>query len=174
MKGDLTNVVVLASGTGDLHFDLNYTGLPGEGIPTTRHDLHHASNSSSTAVKAIHWVTQQQVEMVCKLARDLAATPEPNADGSMLDHTVIVYMSDNGEQHHSKGLDWPMLMIGGKKLGMKQGGRTIIYPTMGYEGHRQVSNVFNTLGHTAGQNLNLFGKEGPLRIKKGPLSDIYG
>jgi hypothetical protein len=46
--------------------------------------------------------------------------------------------------------------------------------TLGQTGHRQVSNFFNTLGHTAGQNLNKFGKEGPKLVKPGPLDDIYG
>ncbi|HIN85318.1 MAG TPA: DUF1552 domain-containing protein, partial [Myxococcales bacterium] len=159
LKGELTNVVVIASGTGTAHFNLSYKSVAGtKGLK--RHDLHHASSGSPDLVDAIHEVTRRQTSMVCNLARDLAATPEPNADGSMLDHTAIVFMTDNGEQHHSTASEWPMLLLGGKKLGMNLGGQTLIYPTLGYDGHRQVSNVFNTLGHTAGENLNEFGKEG--------------
>lgn len=173
LMGELTNVVVIASGTGNAHFNIQYKSVPGI-VNAKRHDLHHGSARSETYLKGIHEVTRLQVEMVCKLARDLADTPEPHADGSMLDHTVIVYMSDNGEQHHSSASDWPVLILGGKRLGMKLGGRTLIYPTLDHDGHRQVSNLFNTLGHTAGQDLNSFGKEGPARIQPGPLEDIYG
>jgi hypothetical protein len=172
LTGELTNVAVIASATG-AHFNIEYKNVAGI-ENTKRHYIHHTTYYSPVHVSAIHEVTRLQVEMVCKLARDLAATPEPNADGSMLDHTVIVYMSDNGEQHHSTASEWPMLVLGGKKLGMKLGGRTLIYPTLGYEGHRQVSNVFNTLGHSAGEDLNTFGKEGPSLVKPGPLSELYG
>ena len=91
----------------------------------------------------------------------------------MLDHTVIIFMSDTGEQHHSTASDWPMLILGGKNLGMNLGARTLIYPNIEQDGHRQVSNVFNTLGHTAGEDLNTFGKEGPKLVQPGPLAEIY-
>jgi arylsulfatase A-like enzyme len=94
----------------------------------------------------------------------------------MLDHTIIVYMSDNGEQHHSRADEWPVLLIGGGALGLKTDGRTVIYPTIGKPGNRQVSNLFNTLGHATGNpSLNEFGGEGSLRIAKGPLgAEIFG
>ena len=31
----------------------------------------------------------------------------------MLDHTVIVFLSDNGATHHSNAEHWPLLLLGG-------------------------------------------------------------
>jgi len=172
LKGDLTNVAVISCGVGTEHFDIPYATIPGtQGL--ARHYLHHLSGGNPGLVAAIHEITRQQVEMICKLARELAETPEPNADGSMLDHTAIVFMPENGEQHHGQAEDFPMLILGGKALGLKTGGRTLIYPRRGQDGHRQVSNVFNTLGFTAGENLTHFGNEGAKREKPGPLEAIY-
>lgn len=46
-------------------------------------------------------------------------TPSPNAAGTMLDHTVIVYRGDNGEEHPSTATEWPVLLIGGGALGLQ-------------------------------------------------------
>ena len=94
--------------------------------------------------------------------------------GSMLDNTVIVFISDNGEQHHSTASEFPVVLIGGKNLGLNTGGRTIVYPGVdtGGSGHRQVSNLWNTLGHLAGDPLDTFGKEGPYRVATGPLTEL--
>jgi arylsulfatase A-like enzyme len=92
----------------------------------------------------------------------------------MLDNTVIVFIADNGEQHHSTASEFPVVLIGGKNLGLNTGGRTIVYPGVNSVApvHRQVSNLWNTLGHLAGEDLNTFGAEGPHRIAPGPLSEL--
>lgn len=167
LLGGLTNTVVLASASSG--FDVHYDSIiPGVG----RHDLQHGINTASnwTAIAA---VTRKHVDLIAQLARALAATPEVGATGSMLDHTAIVLMSDNGEQHHSEAKEWPLLVIGGNALGLRTDGRTVIYPELGEANNRQVSNLFNTLGHAAGDStFNLFGNEGPSRIAPGPLSEL--
>jgi hypothetical protein len=55
----------------------------------------------------------------------------------MLDHPAIVFMSDNGEQHHSTGTEWPALLIGGNALGLKTDGRRVIFPADGAANDRQ-------------------------------------
>lgn len=168
LLGGLTNNVVLASGTSG--FDVRYPEFTSVG----RHDLQHGIDNAGnwTAIAA---VTRKHVELVAKLARTLAATPEVGASGSMLDHTIIVFMSDNGEQHHSESREWPKLVIGGNALGMKTDGRTVVYPAEGRARNRQVSNLFNTLGHAFGDSdFDTFGAEGTTRIAQGPLSELYG
>ena len=61
--------------------------------------------------------------------------------------------------------------MGGGAKGLNTAGRTLILPKLdsSSSGRRQVSNLFNTLGHLAGDDLNDFGKEGPRRFKEGPL-----
>jgi len=82
-------------------------------------------------------------------------------------------MSDNGEKHHSNAEEWAMLMLGGQALGFKTDGRSVVYPKHGHANNRQVSNVFNALGHAAGQDLNTFGANDG-RIEEGPLSELWG
>jgi hypothetical protein len=169
LKGDLTNVVVIGSGTGG-DFGMTYS----EVINVGRHDLHHQSAGNPTYLAAIHEVTGHQLNAITSMARSLADTPEPGGDGSMLDHTVICFIGDNGEQHHSTASDFPVVLMGGSALGLTTGGRTIVYPGLGYGGHLQVSNLLNTFGYCAGEELNTFGKEAASRIAEGPLSELLG
>ncbi len=108
-----------------------------------------------------------------RMARALDNVPEGN--GTMLDNTIIAYLSDNGEKHHSEAREWPMLLVGGSNLGFKTDGRTVVYPGWNNPNDRQASNLFNTLGHATGNTeLNEFGNEGALRIAKGPLDELLG
>lgn len=169
LLGGLTNVVVLASGSSG--FDVRYDSIiPGVG----RHDLQHGIDDDGPNWTAIAGVTRRHVELTAQLARTLQSTPEVGASGTMLDHTAILYLSDNGEQHHSTAVEWPSLLIGGHALGLKTDGRTVIFPADGAAKNRQMSNLFNTLGHALGDaSMNEFGLEGPSRIAPGPLSELF-
>lgn len=166
LLGGLTNTVVLASGSSG--FDVRYDSVTAQ----ARHDLQHGIENAGNYT-AIAAVTRKHVSLIAQLARTLASTPEVNASGSMLDNTVILFMSDNGEQHHSEAREWPLLLVGGNALGFKTDGRTVVFPGDGRSGNRQMSNVFNTLGHAFGDaSLNGFGLEGDTRIAAGPLSEL--
>lgn len=175
LLGGLTNVVVLGSGTGQ-DFNVFDQSIDPD---LARHDLQHGVYSSDAAFRtkcraAAAAVTRRHVSLVAAMARTLAATPEVGASGSMLDHTAILYMSDNGEQHHSVAEEWPILLVGGNALGLKTDGRTVVFPRHGDPHNRQVSNLFNSLGHAAGDSsMNKFGLEGAARIAEGPLSEIW-
>ena len=174
--GDLTSVAVLTSGVKEFDMtysslestfreDPNYRGLVG------RHTVCHESGDNPAYVNVLNRVTERTVEMIAKMARALAAVPE--GDGTMLDNTAILLMPDNGDQHHSPGAEYPALMLGGQSLGLKTDGRSVVYPAEGASGHRQLSNLFNTLGWAAGEELNDFGGEGATRIQAGPLSELF-
>ncbi len=166
LMGELTNVVVVGSGTGG-DFGLTYTSVS----PVGRHDMQHQSGSDPAMLDAVHTVTRRELDLVAQLARRLDDTPDV-AGGTMLDHTVIVYVGDNGEQHHSTASEFPVVMLGGSALGLRAGGRTVAYPGMNDDNHRQLSNLWNTLGHVAGEDLNDFGNEGPARRAEGPLPEL--
>jgi Protein of unknown function (DUF1552) len=179
-KGQLANVAVLQSGTGGDFSSLVYPNAPlggplGDDLTSTmRHPMHHMSATTPAALQTIHDMTKFQFTAVAAAAADLMKTPDPAGSGSMLDNTVIVFIADNGEQHHSTASEFPVVLIGGSNTGLKTGGRTIVYPGVdtGGSGHRQVSNLWNTLGHLAGDDLNSFGGEGPLRFATGPLPEL--
>ena len=165
--GGLTNVAVIAVGTGG-GFDIPYPTLNQD---FSRHALHHMTEMPpEVAIPVIQAATRDLVGKAAGLARALARVPEGN--GTMLDNTLICVMSENGEQHHSEGLEWPALLIGGQGMGFRNDGRTTVFPRMDTAGHRQISNLFNTFGHAAGIDLNDFGGEGSARIALGPLDEI--
>ncbi len=167
--GGLTHVAVVGCGTGG-DFGMRYPEvINGVG----RHDLHHTSGAVPAHLAAIHSVTRMQVDAIAAAARRLAAAPDIGG-GSVLDHTVIVYIGDNGEQHHSTASEFPVLIIGGEGLGLRTGNRTIVFPGLRSAGHRQVSNLWNTMGHLAGAQLDRFGREGPTRVAPGPLGELIG
>lgn len=184
LKGDLTHVAVIGCGSG-WSFDMTYpSATPAANSGVTRHNLHHGSAADPTYLATIHDITKQQIDAIVQyMALPLLNTPDP-AGGSMLDSTVIVYIGDNGEQHHSTASEFPVVLIGGSALGLRTGGRTIVYPGVdtGGSGHRQVSNLWATLGQLAGAtptqvgktkvDFNQFGGEGPGRIAQGPLSEL--
>lgn len=172
--GGLTNVAVIPIGTsGADTFDLRY-GAP---YSIGRHGLHHqaerASNAGSDeATDMIHAITADKIGQMMTMARALAATPDVGG-GDMLSNTVLVYLPDTGERHHSRAAEWPTLVVGGEAMGVRQGGRTIIYPGIKDDNHRQLSNFWNTMGHLAGLDLNEFGDETDVTRKaKGPLSEL--
>lgn len=163
----LTNVAVVGSGAGG-PFSLNYSSVSSTG----RHDMHHGSAGDATLRDAIQEVTRLQVREIARIADRLAQTPEVDGSGSMLDNTIIVFIGDNGEQHHSTASEFPILLIGGDSL-IASGGRTLIYPGLSSDGHRQVSNLWNTLGYVVGETLDEFGgEEGTLRRAAGPLDEL--
>ena len=62
----------------------------------------------------------------------------PEGNGTMMDNTVIVYMSDASDTHHSTAYEWPFVVLGNLKGKMNLGGRYISYPGYGKVGHRTV------------------------------------
>lgn len=167
--GGLTNVCVVGCGSGG-DFGMAYPEVI-NGIG--RHDLHHTSAASPASLAAIHEVTRLQAEAIAATARRLAAAPDVDG-GSMLDNTVIAWVGDNGEQHHSTASEFPIVLLGGEGMGLRTGGRTVVFPGLGSGGHRQVSNLWNTLGHLSGGELDDFGREGPNRVAPGPLGELMG
>lgn len=169
LQGGLTNVAVLGIGTG-FNFDTFY-----DAGHDPRHDTHHASESSTMARDYIYAQSRKQLAVMMGLARQLDAVPE--AGGTLLDHTVLVYIGDNGETHHAAADEFPVVLMGGGALGLRTGGRTLVYPGQDRfgTGHRQVSNLWNTLGHLAGEDLNAFGGEklgAGTRSAEGPLAEL--
>jgi hypothetical protein len=169
LQGGLTNVAVLGIGTG-YDFDTFYGPEH-----NARHDTHHQSETVPALRDYIHAQSRRQIAVMIDLARRLDAVPERGA--TLLDHTVLVYIGDNGETHHATADEFPVVAMGGGALGLRTGGRTLVYPGLDRfgSGHRQVSNLWNTLGYLACEELDAFGGEnlrGGTRSAEGPLSEL--
>ncbi len=170
----LTNVVVIGIGTGG-GFDLEYPNYAAQANEQKRHDCHHLAQNSSEASAyrdVIHSVTADYFGLTATLARALDGVAE--AGGTMLDNTAIVYLGGNGEQHHSSASEFPLLVIGGRNLGLKTDGRTVVYPGLSAgNAHRQLSSFYTTLSHCVGETIPSFGNEGATLISEGPLSEVW-
>lgn len=116
-------------------------------------------------------ILKYHMKLVSQLASKLQAVPE--GEGTMLDNTVILYLSDHGDRHHSKFGEWPMVALGniGKTF------RTGCYLQVpGYQnaGHHTIAHLYVSLLHAAGIKQDTFGAPDlslPASIEQqGPLS----
>ena len=112
--------------------------------------------------------------MFPSLAARLKAVPEGN--GTMLDNTMIVYLSDTADAHQSFRREWPFVVVGGKNLKLKTAGRYLRYPTYGNKGHKTIGNWYNTILQASGfPAQTYFGQPDP-SLKdldlKGPLTEL--
>ena len=167
----LTNVVTIRADT----LEITYRGL---GISKHVHGLGHAESvDGMTAGEARSRIRQFQVEQIARVAKKLNAIPE--GDGTMLDNTLIVYLSDAAERHHGSCIEWPFLLVGGigDQLARKPGGRYLQYPSYGKQGHRTIGNLYNTLMLAAGKPQEEFGRLDvnlDLPSQRGPLPELLG
>ncbi|MCS5627319.1 MAG: DUF1552 domain-containing protein [Planctomycetes bacterium] len=150
--GGLTRSITIASGVGNPYFSIRFTGL---GIDLDKHSIGHGGsfngmNPSQLKVK-IH---KFHFQLIADLMKKLDAVPE--GDGTMLDNTVIVYLSDAAEAHHSRCGQWPFVLIPGRNTGLK-GGQYIDFPHYMQDGHREIGNLYTTLLHAAGDKREYFG-----------------
>lgn len=167
----LTNVLTISSGSGDPYFGVKFTGL---GIDFGKHGIGHGgSYKGMTAQEMSIKIRGFHIEQVAWLARQLQKVPE--AGGTMLDNTVIVYMSDAAEAHHSRCWEWPFVILGNLGGRLKTDGRFLCYPKYGNHGHRTISNLYTTLLHAAGKPRDHFGMADP-NLKdldqSGPLVEL--
>ena len=166
----LTNVLTLSSAAGVRDFDITFKGL---GLNIDKHSIGHGkSYQGKTWAELYNIIRRYHFDLIAGLCKKLEKVKE--GDGTMLDNTVIVYLSDGAEGHHSRCWEWPMVVISnmGKKL---KTGRYLDYPGYGQKGHRTTANLFVTLLQLAGSKRDRFGVADP-NLKdldqSGPLSEL--
>lgn len=167
----LTNVAVVTSATSGEFARVSYPSMARAGIPSDRHNLHHQSGTAA-AQDLIHAVSGRIVQEIATMARALEATPDGDGD-TLLDNTVIVYLGDNGETHHSTASEFPVLTLGGDNLGFV-GGRTLFYSPLNTPEHRRLSNLWMSLSAAAGFERSTFGGEDFTRFAGGALPGLLG
>lgn len=169
--GGLTNCATIASGVGFPNFSITFGGL---GIDQNKHSIGHALYNEndrsgwekSEAIREFHF------QLIARTMKQLESVPE--GDGTLLDRTVIVYLSDGAETHHSRCFEWPMVVIG-RAGGKLKAGRYLQFPDYQKKGHRTINTAYNTLLHTVGvDRRDDFGFVDPNLEKadhRGPLSE---
>ncbi len=165
----LTNVVTLRVDT----LSIIYKGL---GITRGVHGIGHGETAGSmTPGEARDRIRRFHVEQIARLAGKLKRIPE--GDGTMLDNTLIVYMSDAAEKHHASCIQWPFVLVGGLGDELKTRGQYLQYPHYGRKGHHTIANLYTSLLHAVGKKRDTFGQMDlnlDKEMQKGPLTELAG
>ncbi len=148
----LTNVLTLTSGGGGQQ----YVSFPELGIPIDGHEYGHGKGvNGKTYEECFVAVRQYHCGLIARLAAKLQSVRE--GDGTMLDNTLIIYLSDSGEAHHPDLKEWPVVMLGGLAGRLKPSGRYLQMPSYCAPKHRTMSNLYLTLLEAAGKPRDKFG-----------------
>ena len=115
---DLTRVVTYLMGR-----EVSNRAYPEIGVPDAHHPLsHHQANKDK--LEKLAKVNTFHVRMFSRFVERLSKTPDK--DGSLLDHTLLLYGAGMSESNGHVYEDVPTLLVAGKALGVK-GGRHLRY-----------------------------------------------
>ncbi len=134
---------------------LQYTNSVGQakmtwlGIDEGHHSLSHEPDSNTEAMDKLTKINTWYAEQVAYLCKKLAETPEPGDNGSMLDHTMVIWTNELGKGSSHTLNDIPFVMIGGG-MGYKMG-RSL---KLGRVAHNR---LHLALAQSFGHNLKTFG-----------------
>lgn len=148
----------------------------GHGITPSVHAIGHGSSSGKLSSQDCrNAIRKFHIDLIADLAEKLDKTPEGN--GTMLDNTMIVYLSDNSDKHHSSATEWPMLVLGNLGGKLNSQGRYLAYPRYGSANHHHtIGNFLTSITHIAGIPQDHFGHAdfalGKLDMQKGPLQEL--
>ena len=165
LASGLTNVVTIdAAGGVGLYHTWKELGVMKDG-----HSIGHMNGPDEFSVP----IRKFHAQRVADLAKRLDAIPE--GDGTMLDNTLIVWMSDSGEAHHGFCNEWPMVLVGNLGGRLKTAGRFLQYPKYQAAGHRTIANFYLALLHAVGDRRKRFGEQDSKLEdidQSGPLTEI--
>ena len=148
---------------------LQYTNSVGQphmkwlGIEEGQHDLSHEPTSNEAAQEKLTKINTWYAGEVAHLTKRLAETPEPGGQGSLLDHTTIIWTNELGEGSSHSLDDIPWVMVG-NGLGFTMG-RAIDFK--GVPHNRLLLAIAHAMGHTG---LVRFGN--PDYCGDGPLTGL--
>ena len=121
---------------------------PEIGVSDSHHPLSHHQDESGK-LERLHKINEYHFQQFAHLAAKLAATPD--GDGTLLDHTVLLYgtgISDSNTHFHD---DLPVAVVGGKAAGIR-GGRYVRHAD-----GTPISNLYVSLLDRLGVAVDAFG-----------------
>ena len=172
--GGLSNVATITSAAGEINAQ-PYLGI---GLEESNHGYGHMGGNKrdSRGIPLYEKARGFVMSQIAKMVDRLESTPE--GSGTMMDNTLIIYMSDAPDTHHSTAMEWPMLLVGDLGGRLKLSGQYINYPGYGKPGHRTVGSFYSTLLHAAGAPQETFGRLDPdldeVAMQTGPCPELLG
>ena len=160
LTSGITNTLTIGSGRGEI-----FGAWKGLGIEQQGHNLGHMNQPDNPI-----WIKirQYNCQMLVKIVEALEAVPE--GSGTMMDHTLIVYTSNNADKQHTNGANWPVMLIGDLDGSIKTGCFTQM------DSKRPINALWASLLRAAGQNIERFNMSEQLAKKfdqdSGPLREL--
>jgi len=138
-RTDFTRVATLMKGV-----EASSLGYPQIGVPESHHIVSHHGNVAETIVK-YGKINAYHLSLFGDFVDKLRATPD--GDGSLLDHSLVMYGSGmgDGDRHDQSRIP---IMLAGTAAGRLQGGRHIATPNP-----TPLANLIAGLGEVAGLEL---------------------
>jgi hypothetical protein len=138
-RADITRVATFMKGV-----EASSIGYPQIGVPESHHIVSHHGNVPDTIVKYAK-INGYHVSLFGDFVEKLRATPD--GDGSLLDHSLVMYGSGmgNGDKHDQNRIP---IMLAGSAAGRLKGGRHIANPDP-----TPLANLIAGLGEVVGLDL---------------------
>ncbi|HEV2984990.1 MAG TPA: DUF1552 domain-containing protein [Vicinamibacterales bacterium] len=152
-QADTTRVFTFMMGR-----ELSVRPFPEIGINEGHHNISHHGNRLEQIEKLAKINAYQTTLLVDFLAKLRAA---PDGDGSVLDHTLLVYGGGLGNPNEHLHVELPLLLVGGG-AGKLEGGRHLVYPA------QTMSNLLLSLLDKVGVPAEKFG-DSTGRLNPDPL-----
>jgi hypothetical protein len=118
-KCDLTRVVTFQFTPGTNHVSFGEMWPPNPGLFKVHHTTSHDAGTPDQA-EFLTRVEEFYARKVAAFLQELAAEPEVTGTGTLLDNTLVPYITEVAERNHS----WarmPFLLLGGQNLGLVGG-----------------------------------------------------
>ncbi len=160
LTSGITNTLTIGSGRGEI-----FGAWKGLGIEQQGHNLGHMDQPDNPI-----WIKIRQYNsrMLVRIMEALDSVPE--GSGTMMDHTLIVYTSNNADKQHTNGANWPVVLLGNLDGAFKTGCFTQL------DGKRPINSLYATLLRAAGKDCDRFNMSDKLAKKfddgTGPLREV--
>ena len=149
LTSGITNTLPIGSGRGEI-----FGAWKGLGVEQQGHNLGHMAQPGNPI-----WIKIRQYNsrMLVKIMEALDSIPE--GSGTMMDHTLIVYTSNNADKQHTGGANWPVMLLGNFDGAFKSGCFTQL------DGKRPINALYSTILEMAGATCDRFNMDEKLAKK---------
>lgn len=124
------------------------------GIEEGHHGLSHEPDNNAEAVEKLTKINEWFCGELAYLVKRLAETPEPGADGTMLDNTTVIWLNELGKGNSHTLENIPFVLIGGEKSTGFKNGRVLHFPK-----ETPHNRLWLSLAHSMGHGIESFGTE---------------
>jgi hypothetical protein len=151
LRAGLSNVVT---------YTLDDLGTRYDGLLENTIELHEIGHGKDLkgmpALEVRRHLRHHHMNLINKLVDGLKATPE--GTGSMFDNTMVLYLPENGETHHSVSSEVPFMIFAGDNVKLSMARRRYIrLPNYNEEGHKTLGNWYTTILNAYGNPIKHYG-----------------